>query len=526
MKYEFIKTIYEYLDGIDIEACQNMAYSMIQYGKDRLGNERFSKYYYNSVVDALKLVKKKYGKGQELPWEDSELSKELSDKNVKKDQCIFLTFFIMEIKERIIDAEKKEGEQKDLQKYRNEYCALLNQLYRCSGMDALINSSMENAILYFSVATHQPWKVWVDMQEEWSTIRKKDEKWHKKYAEWRSLTYSELKERVREGLGESTKATQYTYLEADQSMIHIIDEYNIENYKKQRKDIAPVKASGIFAGNIQTTLEHAEWRRTWYLYRMFFMVIDCQIEELLENAKKRKCSESRKEERCLENRLERCWLKTNYVTVEKIISSAADEDELERKLRGYFDNCRLTAENIAEVFNESLVEHMDYMTGGRVFVQAKHRFKRYFEDKMERYLSGSRDLKTSGILYKYFKSNKEVENVFKGISCGSVRNARLFCKLMSGEVVTSKEMLLLTALIAKKQGSQEINKDYVYNHILKNTRFDMNLNQDREFDRFFLDSFQHIEKLQENAVKLERTMLEAGKGAVFYNIIRGKELEA
>ena len=107
---------------------------------------------------------------------------------------------------------------------------------------------------------------------------------------------------------------------------------------------------------------------------------------------------------------------------------------------------------------------------------------------------------------------------------GSERNARLFYKVMSGETVTSREMLLLTALVVKKQGSPEMDRDYVYNHILKNCRFDLVLHEDRPFDSFFLQSFSHIDRLHDNAMKLEKDMLVMGRGAVFYNIIRGKEV--
>ena len=96
---------------------------------------------------------------------------------------------------------------------------------------------------------------------------------------------------------------------------------------------------------------------------------------------------------------------------------------------------------------------------------------------------------------------------------------------MSGETVTSKEMLLLTALVVKKLGSPEMDRDYVYNHILKNCRFDLELHADKPFDSFFLDSFSHIDRLHDNAMKLEKDMLDMGRGAVFYNIIRGKEVQ-
>lgn len=519
MKYDFIKVFCEELGDVNYEQYKDIAYNMIQYGKENLGNGRFSKYFYNSITDAMKVVNKKYGKNHILPSEDEELKEELRwKKEVGKEQCIFLTFLIMTMRKKEREKGKVQATEEDCcpDSYKREYVGILNTFYKANGIEVLINSSMDNAILYFSLATQQPWERWVDMQAEWNRYRDNDDDWHRKHREWRSLNYSEFKERVREGLSENTATTQNTYLEADRTIAEIIDDYNKE---KCVGNMLEAKVCNVFPADIQKVMENAEWRRMWYLYRMFSMVIDYQIETIIKNVKKMKASHNKRDEKRLMLAVDTCWLRTNYVKIQKKISSVADDEEMEKLLRDYLNSCPLTVENIAHVFNESIGGY-----GEMVFVQAKYRFSCHFSELMEEYLNDPKKRAHYWIIHEYFKSDKDVKNILRNELTGSERNARLFYKVMSGETVTSREMLLLTALVVKKQGSPEMDRDYVYNHILKNCRFDLVLHEDRPFDSFFLESFSHIDRLHDNAMKLEKDMLAMGRGAVFYNIIRGKEV--
>lgn len=515
MEFRFIRIVNEQLWEMDFKKYKNIAYDMIQYGKEQLGNERFSKYFYNSIADALKVVNKKYGKKHMLPLEDAELTEELRCiGEVKKDQCIFLTFLIMTMRLMTMRKEKIVKENCNAENYKREYVNILNAFYKANDMEVLVNSSMDNAILYFSLATQQPWKSWVDMQAEWNEYRSNDYGWRRRHLEWRSLQYWEFKKRVSEGLSENTTKTQHTYLVADGTIAEIIDDYN---KAKRRGTVSEAKVFDIFPTDIQNVMENAEWRRTWYLYRMISMGIDCQIDAIIKSAKTMKASHNRRDEDRLMSAVGTCWLRTNYVKIQEKISLVVDEQEVEKLLCDYLNSCPLTVENIAHVFNESLGGY-----GETVFVQAKYRFHHHFEELMKEHLDNPQ--KHSGIIHKYFKSDEVFKNILGNELTGSERNARLFYKVMSGETVTSREMLLLTALIVKKQGSQEIDRDYVFNHVLKNCRFELTLHENRAFDRFFSDSFSNIDSLHDNAMQLEKDMLHKGRGAVFYNIIRGKEV--
>ena len=115
-----------------------------------------------------------------------------------------------------------------------------------------------------------------------------------------------------------------------------------------------------------------------------------------------------------------CWLRTNYVKIQKKISSAADDEEMEKLLRDYLNSCPLTVENIAHVFNESLGGY-----GEIVFVQAKYRFSCHFSELMEEYLNDQKKRAHYWIIHEYFKSDKDVKNILRNELTGSENFVRL-----------------------------------------------------------------------------------------------------
>ena len=554
MEYKCIKVIYEQLGNTKLEDYQQMAYDMIKYAKEKLGNDQFHKYYYNSIRDALKLMNKKYGTNQKLPKADSELEEELRWKTeTKRNQCIFWTFLVMAMwksnndqveqqkkkeiikqKERLKNKkENKEGKDESpweqwRNNYKNKYIGILNKLFSSNGMEVLINSSMDNAILDFSLATQQPWYVWVDMQAEWNLQRGNHDRWQKKHSEWRSLKYLEFKREIEEGLKKDNRTgTSYSVIDGQNGCFNRIknDYIDKKERKADEKECEEISAhptvSSVFSEAIRATLENAEWRRTWYFYRMISLVIDNQIEEIIKIAKRVKKYNSKVVREQLNTLLNKCWLRTNSVIVLKKLLSVSDDEGWEEELRDYFNGCSLTIENIAKVFNESLGVYKEQS----VFVKPKYRFAYYFPELIKEYLDDPNKRTNREIINIYFNSKDDIENIYNEVLTGSKRNARLFGKILSGETIISKEILLLTALIVKKQGIREMNNEYINNHILKNCRYDTKLDEERNFDKFFLDSFKNVWKLSDNAMAFEMQQLKNGKGAVFYNIIRGKEIE-
>ena len=167
MEYRFARKLYEILGRIHLNKYQDTAYEMIEYGKKHLGNARFSKYYFNSALRALRLMRRKYKDVKNLPESDSEIETQLMGINeVRRDQCIFLTFLIMDCGMPL--------QSDDYSEEKYPYVVMLNSLLRAAGREILINSCMDNAILYFALAARRPWKTWVDMQAEWSRREEKD----------------------------------------------------------------------------------------------------------------------------------------------------------------------------------------------------------------------------------------------------------------------------------------------------------------------------------------------------------------
>ena len=90
MEYRFARKLYEILGRIHLNKYQDTAYEMIEYGKKHLGNARFSKYYFNSALRALRLMRRKYKDVKNLPESDSEIETQLMGINeVRRDQVWF-----------------------------------------------------------------------------------------------------------------------------------------------------------------------------------------------------------------------------------------------------------------------------------------------------------------------------------------------------------------------------------------------------------------------------------------------------
>ncbi len=520
MEYRFARKLYEILGRIHLNKYQDTAYEMIEYGKKHLGNARFSKYYFNSALRALRLMRRKYKDVKNLPESDSEIETQLMGINeVRRDQCIFLTFLIMDCGMPL--------QSDDYSEEKYPYVVMLNSLLRAAGREILINSCMDNAILYFALAARRPWKTWVDMQAEWSRREEKDKALHDKYQEWRRLTYGEFKVRVQAGMDEEEYQTQQTYIEEDKKINEIINSYiheadwNRANPGTGAEDSESISVMDVFPESVRKVMENAEWRRTWYLYRMILMTVDCQIDHILRLRENWRENSDPAAEQKFEQAVKSCWLKTNYGEILRRILNWNDAEQEEALLRAYFGIRYLTVENISRTFNEALTD-----VGESVFVRPQYRFFMLYPERPESFLSKEEKTRYHRIVGACFGSEKKLPTAeeWEYASAGGIRNARLFKNILAGETKTTREMLLLTALVAKSQGCRGITEDYVQSHVLKNCRFDVETNDDKPFDCFFMEAFADISSLRTYAQKLELKMLQEGKGAVFYNILMGREV--
>lgn len=516
MDYRFMREFLDIVDNTEFLQSREIPYRMIAYASEKLGEKRFHKYYFNSVKEAAELMERRYGK-ENLPLEDPELEYKLGKNMVTKDQCLFLTFLLLEEKvplKKKSEEERKEGSQENLWKFTG----ILNRLYRSIRKDPLICSCMEDAILYFCLASEQSWYTWVDLLREWRQLRKEDDLWKQKHQQWKTMSYAQFKHWVEQGTeaGEGNgRKTQSTYQEADRKLQEHIQEY-CKNRKKK------VKLAQIFPQDIRNTLENAKWRRTWYLYRLISMGIDQQKRQILDAMETWRRWGGARAEKEFRKAVNDCWLKTNYTRIRKLLTEEKKCKEAKEMLEGYLFSCPITVEHIVREFNICLCE-----ATVSVFAKPKFRLGYYLqEDKQPR--TREEQALVNYMVCLYFNSQKDLERIMKKEEVsflGGMRNAAPFCKVLSGQVPATKELLLLTALVVREQGCSEITYNYIWNQMMKNCRLEVEANDDRRFDQFVKNTLEGKGTLRENARKLEKCLLEEGKGAVFYNIIHGKETE-
>ena len=520
MDYKFIETVYEHIEDPDISKYEDTAYEMIRYAKEKLGDQQFSKYYFNGIMKGLRLLDQKYKNAVKCPEQDLELKQKLQSNPTSRNQCIFFAFLLSECKIALSFC------------YGNPYLSILNSLFRAAGLEVLVNSSIDDTILYLCLATGQKWKTWVDLQAMWNAD--KDLFKNGSNEEWRNLSYGEFQKRVDAGL-ESVdnllmmKRTQETFLRADRKIKEIADEY-------EGREIKVHSITELIPEDVQKTLEDSEKRRLWYVYRMLSMVINHQIEQcviLLRRFHEETSSAAKaSKEKEFRQALSRCWLKSGYKhgggSATAVLNGRKAEELTEEGLRRDLAKYYIKAEHISRVFDASL--------GGcdrNVFVKAKCRYYYHFYSA-----SGNAMMKMT-----YFRSVARADRILKYMAgeldkgklseaelkdansiVGQKRTARPLIQFLSGKVKISKEMLLLVALFAKHQGAEAITRAYVTDHILQNCRFDMDLEDHNIFNHFFFQAFNDIEHLQDYALELEEEYLRQCKGAIFYDMIQGREL--
>ena len=99
--------------------------------------------------------------------------------------------------------------------------------------------------------------------------------------------------------------------------------------------------------------------------------------------------------------------------------------------------------------------------------------------------------------------------------------------MLAGENETSREMLLLTALVCKNYGCKEIDQEYIYSMLI-NCRFDADLDMQKNtpFIKYYNKVFDDIEELKPYSLEFKREMFYQHYCSVFNNIIKGREVES
>ena len=572
MDYRFVKTFAEKIaDEADIDklikeykkkadkskettvdkmkSSKEIAEDMIAEDKKEL--KRYHKYYYNMIMKALDITKQ--------PRTLEEIKERVSDEIMKEpsvDWCVFLTFWLKECK---IPLEAR---------CRGDYQNLLNYLLGAADFEKLTNNSRENAVLHFALSSDCSWKQYISLMAQLKKEQKKDEnlneaeieEYHDIYLNMRGkrgtkgLAYPKFLEFVARGLKEDEKKTKETYREFDETLDNKIREYKIKN-NEEEKELSYLE---IFPKDFTKRIDHARWRRAWYLSRMLSMLIEKNIQDVvLENIRKA----YRRSYFNLEEKYgydigkinDDLWLKIDSKKVENLLKKRVHIPIPDGEVSGEKLTCEqlferqweIRKKNIYEYIKENAVISIDKISkkysevlGGQCFIHRKYLMKDYSKNDNWNLI-----LVSYANERKYDFQRKQIKKIQRAIFRDSEkadqflkkddaeerlrRTGKTFDALLAGETETSREMLLLTALVCKNYGCKEIDQEYIYNMLI-NCRFDADLDMQKNtpFIKYYNKAFDDIEELKPYSLEFKREMFYQHYCSVFNNIIKGREVES
>lgn len=469
MEYKVIKVLWDSIKVDSIKEYEARAREMIVHD-DRADDARSKMYYYNKTEEALGEIRKCEDRAKAEGYLKEQIP--IIFKNpATKEWCIFIAFLA---KECNIPLEEKMC---------GKYINLLNKLLSTAGFGKLVNADMESILLAFAMRTPTSWEEWIDLQKQMKMTLENEKEleeeqdFHLPFGNIRkdkSTSYIELKEKVVRGLDEDGRKTRQTYQQMDLELQTIIEKYQKDEEKKLSR-----KFEDIFPGKFRRKCSFAAWRRKWYLYRMLLTVIDKNMDDVVNRINEKEFKITGEEYHSLKTILKRCCgIKTNYKEAAKQVNKRHPKESL----RSYLEtDGKIGIEQLGEIYTEVL--------GDDIFWS-------------EKYLSSEEEGKPGGRM-------------------GNRMNV-----LLSDQGKVSREMLLLTALVARAHGcSDKINLGYMKN-MLENSRFDTELNLDRPFDRYFEKALDISTKkgLKELTAEFEQEILDTYHCAALNNIIKGREV--
>lgn len=552
MDYQFFRALHERnIHSEMILNCQDCVDGMLEHAKGKL--DGFHKYYFGNLNKGMRCFEEhfnKKGRYYKKYEEEIEIKQYLPRNPVSLNQCIFTVFLLIECG---IMPEANYIDPADENYY--PYVDIFNALLSSIKKDTLINDCMDSAILFFCLASEQKWTFWVDWQSKWNEER---EKYHETIPEeWPVITYRELCEQIEQGLQNTNdiKATRKSFQEVDRQISERIGSYKEKSCKAN--DI-----SRIFSDDIISVLERAEKRRRWYLLRLLSFIIDKQIDNCIERFNiYKKSLQTQRDMNQLKAVFRTCWLssmndgKTLMNLDRRDLQNMTEED-----LREFLMNLSVKKlESVANAFVDCFsVERPDIgLDRVNILALAKHRYiYHYFYCKnndtdyddfvdnpyMKQEYLGTEDTRELLENNNIDEFNEYFENIFEEIEIEreeridrderiqpegftETRPARTLERLFIGRVRVTREMILLFVLFAKSQRCEKVTDEYVSN-LLYNCRFETDINTDNGnlFNYFYVCSMKEIEYVAQNAMDMEREYLLDLKGAVFYDITRGREI--
>ena len=533
MEYKWIKAFADQIkvDQINAESKEKYrkyAEKMIDQWKQKMKGtpleDRFNLYYFNNTMKALKELKR-CGDPADAEEFLTETIPKMCRNEISKDYCIFIAFLAKDQKIPLDD------------RLNGKYINLLNGLLKAADLSIVTNDNMEEILLTFAFRTCAAWEQWIDLQKEMKQVlerdaeennRSEEDELHRAFGALREdyengIKYYDLKRIVNGGLDDDEKKTRETYAQMTLDLGNII-----EAYKDDTEKALDWRFDVIFKKHFRQQAEYASWRRQWYLYRILLVIVDHNITDVIEGIDEKNFTITGKPEdpKSLRAALNRCYLKTNY----KEAAKKVDKKDPKKTLWSYLESCGKTScEKLGEIYTDVL--------GETIFLNKQYSFGYYYEKKYEEYYQKHlnddnyaekrQDLARIGAYF--FKTEEKMkvfmEKILDSKTAIGVRMGTRINVLMSDGGNVSREMLKLTALVARAHGCSEIDEAYIQ-HMLENCRYDAGTFANHPFDQYYEKAMKagSAQELYELTEEFEENVLVMYHAAAFNNIIKGREV--
>lgn len=413
--------------------------------------------------------------------------------------------------------------------YQGNNVELFSELSELAGYDydEVNFPYMGDAIFYYVLKTNQDSNALIELLKSWEKhVASQEENLKLSYSKLVNqgenslevINYRQLEQIVKEGMEENdnTAATRHSLSKIETDLEMVIANSEKKNLKKST-DITE-----IFPVTLCTSINNTEVRRQWYFFKLIHMIVDKQIKEIVECVERYRTQErnqqnTRKE---LIKLFRNSWLeKEDHVKLQGTWMQIAKEPEKFKEydkleLQELLKQSRIKIGHVTKDFNEYFEGNLGGMAAFEKYEERIYTFE----------------------ISEYFKKVGVVEKRNKV----APRNIEQhFRQLLTQKSIVSREMLLLSCLMAKVKGV-DIRKEYVQGHILFNSRCTSKLYVDTSvFDSYFETTFDELAKLdtmeekiqvlKKHSSEMERSYLRMGKYedggiAIFHNALKGGRL--
>ena len=362
-----------------------------------------------------------------------------------KKKCIFYYFLLNEVGA-----------------WRENGANIYNTLLKTAGISYSPSAyeSMEDVITACIIETDNNFERWLSLMNDWHKTRDKHlQNLQRPFMEENTenpLTLNELDNLLENGRNSqnNTRETRMSINQITDDMEEIMENQNAENITE------------LFNGHPRTIelILDAETRRQWYFLQMIYDIIDLQKDDFLYAAREGNAHTFEEIKGCLwtANGVKNANMRDSWGNI-TIANTNID------KIRAAIEGSYIVASRVEKGFEECLTE------------------SQYAENSLDG-RSGN-EISRSLIFEKANVIRKESIPANRAPAEDTFRT-----HIFRGGKVT-KEFLLLTVLVAFANGI-EYTDEYIYNHILYNSRYPVDLNEENIFTKFYKETIEGMRNIK------------------------------